>query len=107
MRAPEPLHGPTRVQHRSESKSPLAGNGPGKAPAYEELMPSVVPRRLDVTSKGDLLLERERATEIAASGLLRLCAAGFVAYCSYAICRTPLLPLFARDPGFRSWRSWR
>jgi MFS family permease len=28
-----------------------------------------------------------------------LCAAGFVAYCSYAICRTPLLPLFARDLG--------
>jgi len=31
--------------------------------------------------------------------LLRLCAAGFVAYCSYAICRTPLLPLFARELG--------
>src|SRR5687767_12560848 len=30
---------------------------------------------------------------------LRLCAAGFLAYCSYAICRTPLLPLFARDLG--------
>ncbi len=56
-------------------------------------MPSVVPGRLDVTSKGDLLLERERATEIAASGLLRLCAAGFVAYCSYAICRTRQLQL--------------
>lgn len=32
-------------------------------------------------------------------GLIRLCAAGFVAYCSYAICRAPLLPLFARDLG--------
>jgi len=31
--------------------------------------------------------------------LLRLCAAVFVAYCSYAICRTPLLPLFARELG--------
>ena len=31
--------------------------------------------------------------------LIRLCAAGFVAYCSYAICRTPLLPLFARELG--------
>jgi DHA1 family multidrug resistance protein-like MFS transporter len=31
--------------------------------------------------------------------LARLCAAGFVAYCSYAICRSPLLPLFARDLG--------
>jgi hypothetical protein len=26
-------------------------------------------------------------------------SAGFVAYCSYAICRTPLLPLFAREFG--------
>jgi MFS transporter, DHA1 family, multidrug resistance protein len=31
--------------------------------------------------------------------LVRLCAAGFVAYCSYSICRTPLLPLFARELG--------
>jgi DHA1 family multidrug resistance protein-like MFS transporter len=31
--------------------------------------------------------------------LIRLCAAGFVAYCSYAICRTPLLPLFALELG--------
>ncbi|MCI0433144.1 MAG: MFS transporter [Gemmatimonadetes bacterium] len=30
---------------------------------------------------------------------MRLCAAGFVAYCSYSICRTPLLPLFARGLG--------
>jgi DHA1 family multidrug resistance protein-like MFS transporter len=29
----------------------------------------------------------------------RLCAAAFVAYCSYAICRTPLLPLLARELG--------
>ena len=36
----------------------------------------------------------------ARAALVRLCAAGFVAYCSYAICRTPLLPLFAaRDLG--------
>ncbi len=32
-------------------------------------------------------------------GLVRLCTAGFLAYSSYAICRTPLLPLFARDLG--------
>lgn len=32
-------------------------------------------------------------------GLARLCAAGFVAYCSYAICRAPLLPLFAHQLG--------
>src|SRR5262245_45514619 len=31
--------------------------------------------------------------------LIRLCAAGFVAYCSYSVCRTPLLPLFARELG--------
>ena len=62
-------------------------------------MPSVVPRRLDVTSNADAPLERLRTTDVATSGLVRLCAAGFVAYCSYAICRTPLLPLFARDLG--------
>jgi MFS transporter, DHA1 family, multidrug resistance protein len=35
----------------------------------------------------------------ARAALIRLCAAGFSAYCSYAICRTPLLPLFARELG--------
>ena len=30
---------------------------------------------------------------------LRLCSAAAVAYCSYAMCRTPLLPLFAREFG--------
>lgn len=62
-------------------------------------MPTVVPRRLDVTANADAPLERLRTTDVATSGLVRLCAAGFVAYCSYAICRTPLLPLFARDLG--------
>ena len=33
------------------------------------------------------------------TALVRLCAAGFVAYCSYSICRAPLLPLFARELG--------
>jgi DHA1 family multidrug resistance protein-like MFS transporter len=33
------------------------------------------------------------------SALARLCAAGFLAYCSYAICRTPLLPLLASELG--------
>lgn len=60
-------------------------------------MPSVVARRPDVTSNADVALEGHHATEFARRGLVRLCAAGFVAYCSYAICRTPLLPLFARD----------
>jgi MFS family permease len=31
--------------------------------------------------------------------LVRLCGAAFVAYCSYSICRTPLLPLFASELG--------
>ena len=35
----------------------------------------------------------------ARAALIQLCAAAFVAYCSYAICRTPLLPLFARELG--------
>jgi MFS transporter, DHA1 family, multidrug resistance protein len=39
------------------------------------------------------------APPAARGALIRLCVAGFVAYCSYAICRTPLLPLFARDLG--------
>ncbi len=34
-----------------------------------------------------------------AGGLARLCIAAFVAYGSYALCRTPLLPLLARDLG--------
>lgn len=62
-------------------------------------MPTVVPRRPDVISNDDVLWERHLGAELAASGFVRLCAAGFVAYCSYAICRTPLLPLFARDLG--------
>jgi MFS transporter, DHA1 family, multidrug resistance protein len=33
------------------------------------------------------------------AAIARLCAAAFLAYCSYAICRTPLLPLFARELG--------
>ena len=35
----------------------------------------------------------------ARAALVRLCAAGCVAYCSYSICRAPLLPLFARELG--------
>jgi MFS family permease len=35
----------------------------------------------------------------ARAALVRLCAAGFVAYGSYSICRVPLLPLFARELG--------
>jgi MFS family permease len=33
------------------------------------------------------------------AALIRLCAAAFAAYCSYAICRVPLLPMFARELG--------
>jgi DHA1 family multidrug resistance protein-like MFS transporter len=39
------------------------------------------------------------ASSSARRELVRLCAAGFLAYCSYAICRSPLLPLFARELG--------
>jgi MFS family permease len=62
-------------------------------------MPSAVSRRSDATPHGDVLVERHPGAEFARRGLIRLCAAGFVAYCSYAICRTPLLPLLARDLG--------
>ena len=34
-----------------------------------------------------------------ASQLTRLCTAGVLAYCSYSICRAPLLPLYARELG--------
>ncbi len=40
-----------------------------------------------------------RHSRAARGSLARLCAAGFVAYCSYSACRIPLLPLFARDLG--------
>ena len=45
------------------------------------------------------MLERHGTVAPPGRALARLCAAGFVAYCSYAICRVPLLPLFARDLG--------
>jgi len=62
-------------------------------------MPSVAPRRPGVTPNDDVLERQCAAEQLSRRGLVRLCAAAFVAYCSYAICRTPLLPLFARDLG--------
>src|SRR5919106_2403421 len=44
-------------------------------------------------------ISADPVTGAARVALIRLCAAGFVAYCSYSICRTPLLPLFARELG--------
>jgi DHA1 family multidrug resistance protein-like MFS transporter len=51
-------------------------------------------------------VERSRDLRIEAGGggaatrqLARLCATAVVAYCSYAMCRAPLLPLFARELG--------
>jgi DHA1 family multidrug resistance protein-like MFS transporter len=41
----------------------------------------------------------ERVDRAQRATVARLCAAAFLAYCSYAICRTPLLPLFARELG--------
>src|SRR5262245_23159584 len=43
--------------------------------------------------------DQELSPSAARAGLVRLCAAGFIAYCSYSICRAPLLPLFARELG--------
>jgi len=40
------------------------------------------------------LLQRDSSRAFA-----QLCAAGFLAYGSYALCRTPLLPLLARQLG--------
>ena len=47
------------------------------------------------------VLDIEHGTQAVAArpALGILCATGFVAYCSYAMCRSPLLPLFARDLG--------
>lgn len=39
------------------------------------------------------------ATPPAERQMALLCAAGLVAYCSYALCRTPILPLFAQHLG--------
>ena len=41
----------------------------------------------------------DRTASEARARLVRLCGAGFVAYCSYSICRAPLLPLFAHELG--------
>src|SRR5688500_20325039 len=57
----------------------------------------VATRRSEITQAGPLA--GDLSGPAARLALLRLCAAGFVAYCSYAICRTPLLPLFARELG--------
>jgi hypothetical protein len=50
------------------------------------------------TAPGMMLAEplEARAARVAS---IRLCAAGFVAYCSYARCPTPLLPRFGRELG--------
>jgi hypothetical protein len=39
--------------------------------------------------------DQQLSPSAARAALGRLCAAGFVEYCSYSICRAPLLPLFA------------
>lgn len=57
----------------------------------------VATRRSEITQAGPLA--GDLSGPAARIVLARLCAAGFVAYCSYAICRTPLLPLFARELG--------
>jgi MFS family permease len=54
------------------------------------------------TGRADSSRGRQGHTDPAAVGgreFARLCAASFAAYLSYAICRTPLLPLFAQQLG--------
>lgn len=43
--------------------------------------------------------QADSSDDVARAALLRLCTGAFLAYCSYAMCRTPLLPLFARELG--------
>jgi MFS transporter, DHA1 family, multidrug resistance protein len=62
-------------------------------------MATVPPLQSGTSSPTGISLSASGETTRASSGLVRLCAAGFVAYCSYAICRSPLLPLFAHDLG--------
>jgi DHA1 family multidrug resistance protein-like MFS transporter len=45
------------------------------------------------------VLPAEAASVGARRELVRLCVAASFAYCSYAMCRSPLLPLFARELG--------
>jgi DHA1 family multidrug resistance protein-like MFS transporter len=45
------------------------------------------------------LANGSKSNEAARAAFSRLCVIGFLAYCSYAICRTPLLPLLARELG--------
>jgi MFS transporter, DHA1 family, multidrug resistance protein len=52
-----------------------------------------------MTMAAELAGEQTPSASGAGSALARLCAVGFLAYCSYAICRTPLLPLLARELG--------
>lgn len=55
--------------------------------------------RLQIDKADGARARTRRAGSPAGTAFGRLCAIGFLAYCSYAICRTPLLPLFARDLG--------
>jgi MFS transporter, DHA1 family, multidrug resistance protein len=57
----------------------------------------VAAQRTEITEAAPVVQDLDGTA--ARLALLRLCTAGFVAYCSYAICRTPLLPLFARELG--------
>jgi MFS transporter, DHA1 family, multidrug resistance protein len=59
----------------------------------------VQPRSARHSEIAEAVAVSDRASEAASLALVRLSAAAFLAYCSYAICRTPLLPLLARDLG--------
>lgn len=62
-------------------------------------MTAIPPRRSGTPSPAGNLQASDEATP--SSGLVALCAAGFIAHGSYAICRSPLLPLFAQQLGAR------
>jgi DHA1 family multidrug resistance protein-like MFS transporter len=62
-------------------------------------MAMIPPLRSDAPVRTRHTLGASGKEALASSDLARLCTAGFMAYCSYAVCRAPLLPLFARDLG--------
>ena len=89
---------PDRGSRRGRGVQPLPRTRRGEARKVGESAVStrVAAVRSDtVADAADHGLSRSAAR----AALVRFCAAGFVAYCSYSICRAPLLPLFARELG--------
>src|SRR5262245_48869231 len=53
----------------------------------------------DSIARESVAVDATTSSSEARLALVRLCVAAVLAYCSYAICRTPLLPLFAQNLG--------